>query len=199
MLVLHEILNHVDNLSTRLLELPLNNLLPDEHTKLFLEPIQVVPALKERLQNPMREPNRPQLLHDAVELVLSHIGIGIGIPGEIVLWKEIALCEDALDHITANRIRLKVEDGPLSPDTKSNRIPWDFTCTQILLIGWLETPPKPSVCKRAKAIYEPLILLKMPETLLEKAYLLSRRNKEIRAATQGVFVLFDIFPDAYDT
>lgn len=39
----------------------------------------------------------------------------------------------------------------------------------------------------------------MLETLLEKAYLVSRRNKEIRTATQSVFVLFDVFPDAYDT
>jgi hypothetical protein len=132
-------------------------------------------------------------------LVLSHIGIGIGIPGQKVLGKEIALCEDALNHITANRIRLKVEDGPLRPDTQTYRIPWNFTGTQVLFIGWLETPPKPHMRKGAKRVYEPLILLKMPETLLEKAYFLSRWNKEIRAATQGVFVLFDVFPDAYHT
>lgn len=61
----------------------------------------------------MREPSLPQLLHDTVELVLSHIGIGVGIPWQIELWKEIALCKDALEHITTDGIRLKVEDGPL--------------------------------------------------------------------------------------
>ena len=47
--VLHEILNDIENLSTRLLELPLNNLLLDKHTELLLKLIQVVPAFKERL------------------------------------------------------------------------------------------------------------------------------------------------------